>query len=84
MKAHIGKYLQPVQKGPKQRYALSSLFFNFALEYTILGSRAIVKFVSTWFRLIKVYLNKSYKVFTYVNIEKGYASVTLLRFRRRL
>jgi hypothetical protein len=37
MKVHIDKYLQPIQMGLKQGYALS-LFFNFALEYTILGS----------------------------------------------
>jgi hypothetical protein len=45
--------------GLKQGYALS-LFFNFALEYTILGS--------PWFRLIKVYINKSYRMLIYVNI----------------
>jgi hypothetical protein len=60
MKVHIGKYLQPIKKGPKKGYALSSLFLNFALEYTILGSRGIKKF--------KVYLNKFYKISIYVNI----------------
>lgn len=60
MQVHIGKYLQPIQKGPKQGYVLLSLFFNFALEYTILGGCGIIKF--------KVYLNKSYKMFIYVNI----------------
>jgi hypothetical protein len=35
-KVHIGKYLSdkfPIQDGLKQGYALSSLLFNFALEY---------------------------------------------------
>jgi hypothetical protein len=37
-KLHIGKHLPdkfPIQKGLKHGYALSSLLFNFALEYAI-------------------------------------------------
>jgi hypothetical protein len=46
IKVHIGKYLQPIQNGLKQGYALSSLFFNFALEYIISGGRGITKLAS--------------------------------------
>lgn len=60
VKIHISKYLQPIQNGPKQIYALSS-FFNPTLECAILGSREAIHFASSWVILIKMCLNKSYK-----------------------